>query len=99
MRKSALRLSTALAVLLVGVSPVLAADSSPSPKLLAVDRASLPTAAKIQDWLDQRDQAGPAYTGGPAWKKFMALIESELTALGAAERVALIRRAAILAVS
>lgn len=87
MRKSALRLSAALAVLLVGVSPVFAAAARPSDKLLAVDHASLPTAAKIQDWLDQRDQAGPAYTGGPAWKKFMALIESELTALGAADIV------------
>ena len=37
-------------------------------KLAAVDRASMVTAAQVQTWLDRRDKAGPAYTGGPAWK-------------------------------
>src|SRR5258706_16415854 len=43
--------------------------------------------AKIKSWLDQRDAAVPAYTGGPAWKKFMALIHAELKSIGMAEIV------------
>lgn len=87
MQTPARRLSAALAVLLIGVAPVFGAAPMPSERLLTVDRALMPAVAKIQDWLDQRDSAGPAYTGGPAWKKFMALIESELAAVGAVDVV------------
>ena len=58
-----------------------------SPKLTAVDHAMMPSAATIRNWLDQRDSAGPAYTAGPAWKKFLALIESELHRVGAVDIV------------
>jgi hypothetical protein len=58
-----------------------AAETKVSPKLLTVDRASMPSPAQIQGWIDQRDAAGPAYTGGPAWKKFMALIDKELASM------------------
>ena len=37
--------------------------------------------AKIQNWLDQKDSWGPAYTGGPAWKKFMELIHAEVKSM------------------
>ena len=53
-----------------------------SPKLLAVDRAMLSTTAQIQDWIDQRDSWGPAYTAGPGWQKFMALLHSEIKSMG-----------------
>ncbi len=56
-----------------------------SPKLTAIDRTLMISAAKVQGWHDQRDAAGPAYTGGPAWKKFMALIRDELKTLGAVD--------------
>src|SRR5262249_58887015 len=39
-------------------------------------------AADIQKGLNQGEAGGPAYTGGPAWKKFMALIHSELKSIG-----------------
>jgi hypothetical protein len=60
-----------------------AAPQSATAKLAVIDRTLMISAAKVQDWHDQRDAAGPAYTGGPAWKKFMALIEAELKTLGA----------------
>jgi hypothetical protein len=58
-----------------------------SQKLTVIDRTLMIPAAKVQDWHDQRDAAGPAYTGGPAWKKFMTLIEAELKTLGAVDIV------------
>src|SRR5262245_45813336 len=64
-----------------------AAQPAASPKLTTIDRTLMISATKVQDWHDQRDAAGPAYTGGPAWKKFMALIEGELKTLGAVEIV------------
>lgn len=36
----------------------------------------------IQNWLDQKDSWGPAYTAGPGWKKFMAFMHGEMTSLG-----------------
>jgi len=72
----------ALAVSLTILTASDAAENRPSPKLLTVDRASMPSAGEVQKWIDSRDAAGPAYTGGPAWKKFMALIDSELAAMG-----------------
>jgi hypothetical protein len=49
-----------------------------SSKLASVDRAALISTSEIQSWLDQKDSWGPAYTAGPGWKKFMALIHAEL---------------------
>jgi hypothetical protein len=53
-----------------------------SARLLAVDRSLLSTPAQVQDWLDQKDSWGPAYTAGPAWKKFMAMIHNEIRIMG-----------------
>lgn len=75
---------TSLALLLLATSlPVAAAAQRSSPKLRAVDRALLPATGQIQDWLAQKDSWGPAYTGSPAWQKFMALVRAELARLGA----------------
>jgi hypothetical protein len=79
--------SIALAVSFAGLASSDAAQPTASLKLTTVDRTLMIPAAKVQDWHDQRDAAGPAYTGGPAWKKFMALIEAELKTLGAVEIV------------
>jgi hypothetical protein len=76
----AMGLSSAIAVLSLSLSD--AAERTVSPQLMAVDRANMVTAAQVQAWLDARDAAGPAYTGGPAWKTFMALIHSELKSMG-----------------
>src|SRR5205823_1763662 len=53
-----------------------------SPRLTAVDHAAVITAAEIQNWLDRKDSWGPAYTGGPGWKRFMELIHAELKSMG-----------------
>ena len=82
MRKSRLAAPAALALLLAGLASSDAAEPAASPKLTAVDRALMPSPAQIQSWLDSRDAAGPAYTAGPAWKKFMALIHGELKSMG-----------------
>ena len=51
----------------------------PSPvSIIARLMAMMPTAAQIQNWLDQKDSWGPAYTGGPGWKKFMAMLHAEI---------------------
>ena len=75
--------SLALALSLAGLVSSDAAQPAVSSKLTAIDRTLMISAAKVQNWHDQRDAAGPAYTGGPAWKKFMALIHDELKTLGA----------------
>src|SRR6185503_10671442 len=79
--------SIALALSLTALAQSDAAQPLVSPKLMRVDRASMASTQLIQNWHDQRDAAGPAYTGGPAWKKFMALIDSELKAIGAVDVV------------
>ncbi len=58
------------------------AQQAMSPKLMAVDHAMLSTPAQIQNWIDQKDSWGPAYTAGPAWKKFMALLHAEIKDMG-----------------
>jgi hypothetical protein len=78
--------SIALALSFAGLVSSDAAQTA-SPKLTEIDRTLMISAVKVQDWHDQRDAAGPAYTGGPAWKKFMALIEGELRTLGAVDIV------------
>jgi hypothetical protein len=87
LRHSTAAASIALCVILMGLATSDAAQPAVSPKLTAVDRTLMISAAKVQDWHDQRDAAGPAYTGGPAWKKFMALIEAELKTVGAVDIV------------
>ena len=52
-----------------------------SSKLVTVDHSLMYPPAKIQNWLDQKDSWGPAYTGGPAWKKFMELIHAEVKSM------------------
>src|SRR5215510_4922899 len=81
--------ATTSMVLALSVACLVSSDAAQtvSPKLTAIDRTLMISAAKVQDWHDQRDAAGPAYTGGPAWKKFMALIEGELRTLGAVDIV------------
>jgi hypothetical protein len=59
-----------------------AAQPATPPQLAHVERANMVTAAQVQAWLDARDAAGPAYTGGPAWKTFMALIHDEIERMG-----------------
>jgi hypothetical protein len=72
------------ALALLGISFAVAWDAlKPVPtKLLTVDRTLLSTPAQVQDWLDQRDSWGPAYTAGPGWKKFMAMIHNEIKIMG-----------------
>src|ERR1700686_4772432 len=53
-----------------------------SSKLVTVDHSLMYSPAKIQNWLDQKDSWGPAYTGGTAWKKFMELIHVEIKSMG-----------------
>ncbi len=36
----------------------------------------------IQNWLDQKDSWGPAYTAGPGWKKFMDFTHREMKSMG-----------------
>ena len=78
--------SIAIALYCTGLVSSDAAQQVATP-FAAVDRTLMISAAKVQDWHDQRDAAGPAYTAGPAWKKFMALIEAELKTLGAVDIV------------
>lgn len=86
-RRSATAAGIALALSFPGLVASDAAQQSAATKLAAVDRTLMISATKIQDWHDQRDAAGPAYTGGPAWKKFMALIHAELKVMGAVDIV------------
>ncbi len=75
-----------LRVLCLATALMLASSASAqqgfSAKLTRVDRATMVTPARVQAWHDARDAAGPAYTGGPAWKQFMALIHDEIKSLG-----------------
>ena len=87
LRSSASAATIALALSFTALAPSDAAQPAVSPKLTSVDRASMVSTAQIQKWLDERDAAGPAYTGGPAWKKFMALIHAELKSVGAVDVV------------
>jgi hypothetical protein len=74
--------SATLALMVLGIT-TLAADkhAGVSPKLSTVDHAMMYTPAKIQTWLDEKDSWGPTYTGSPAWKKFMALIHTEVKSM------------------
>jgi hypothetical protein len=75
---------TGIAILGVAASFALpAAAQLPSPKLARVDPALLVPVEQVQGWLEQKDGWGPAYTGSPAWKNFMALIRAELARMGA----------------
>jgi hypothetical protein len=58
------------------------AQQAVSSKLNAVDHALMPSAAQVQNWLDQKDSWGPAYTAGPGWKKFMAMLHAEMKSMG-----------------
>jgi hypothetical protein len=78
-RMRALLAATALSVLSFASSD---AQQAASPKLMAVDRAMLSSIPQIQNWIDQKDSWGPAYTAGPGWKKFMALLHGEISAMG-----------------
>ncbi|HEX3486694.1 MAG TPA: hypothetical protein VHT51_16665 [Micropepsaceae bacterium] len=73
-----------LAASVLGMLCVSAPDAqqTASPKLSAVDPAMLSSTAEIQSWLDQKDSFGPAYTAGPGWKKFMALLHAEMKSMG-----------------
>jgi len=51
------------------------ADAQPTP-------AGIVPVQVIQNWLDQKDSWGPAYTAGPGWKKFMGFMHGEMKALG-----------------
>jgi hypothetical protein len=78
----ALTLSAAAVFSPAVVSPALAQQLPVSPKLTAVDHSMMVSTVEIQNWLDRKDSWGPAYTGGPAWKKFMELIHAEIKAMG-----------------
>jgi hypothetical protein len=77
-----LRHSTAAAALALICFTAADAQQAASPKLMAVDHAMMPTSAQIQNWLDQKDSWGPAYTAGPGWKKFMAMLHAEMKSMG-----------------
>lgn len=81
MRNSLRAISLASVLALAGIASSDAAQPMPAP-LARVERGSMVTAAQVQAWLDARDKAGPAYTGGPGWKQFMALIHDEIKAMG-----------------
>jgi hypothetical protein len=84
MRRRALLAASALGISALGAVCLAASDAQQtmSPKLTAVDPAMLSTQAQIQNWIDQKDSWGPAYTAGPAWKKFMALLHAEIKTMG-----------------
>ena len=81
-RPSRLSSSAAAAVLALVCFTAADAQQALSSKLTAVDHAMMPSAAQIQNWLDQKDSWGPAYTAGPGWKKFMGLLHGELKSMG-----------------
>src|SRR5258708_35530332 len=83
-RDNSLRLSAVAAAGALALVCFTAADAQQavSPKLTTVDRAMMPSAAQIQNWLDQKDSWGPAYTAGPGWKKFMAMLHAEMKSMG-----------------
>ncbi|HYK79113.1 MAG TPA: hypothetical protein VEU95_05760 [Micropepsaceae bacterium] len=58
------------------------AQQAVSSKLNTVDHAIMPSAAQVQNWLDQKDSWGPAFTAGPGWKKFMAMLHAEMKSMG-----------------
>jgi hypothetical protein len=81
-RPSRLSSSAAAAVLALVCFTAADAQQALSSKLTVVDHAMMPSAAQIQNWLDQKDSWGPAYTAGPGWKKFMGLLHAELKSMG-----------------
>ena len=78
------RLSATAAVAALALASFTSADAKQavSSKLITVDHAMMPRTAQIQNWLDQKDSWGPAYTAGPGWKKFMAMLHAEMKDLG-----------------
>jgi hypothetical protein len=78
--------SAGLAVFAMALAGTSSSDAQPSisPKLTSVDHSLMVSQAQIQAWLDQKDSSGPAYTGGPGWKKFMGLIHAEMKSMGMA---------------
>jgi hypothetical protein len=73
---------TAAAVLVLVYFTAADAQQAVSSKLSAVDHATMPTTAQLQNWLDQKDSWGPAYTAGLGWKKFMAMLHAEMKSMG-----------------
>lgn len=59
----------------VFIAALASADGQPAP-------AGIVPVQVIQNWLDQKDSWGPAYTAGPGWKKFMGFMHGEMKALG-----------------
>jgi hypothetical protein len=59
----------------LAIAALCSADAQPAP-------AGIVSVQVIQNWLDQKDSWGPAYTAGPGWKKFMGFMHSEMKALG-----------------
>ena len=59
----------------LAIAAFCSADAQPAP-------AGLVPVQVIQNWLDQKDSLGPAYTAGPGWKKFMAFMHGEMKSLG-----------------
>ena len=87
LRRLAAAASIAIALPCAWLASSDAAQPAMSSKLTSIDRTLMVSAAKVQGWHDRRDADGPAYTGGPAWKSFMALIRDELKTLGAVDIV------------
>jgi len=73
---------TAAAALILVCFTAADAQQAVSSKLTIVDHAMMPSAVQIQNWLDQKDSWGPAYTAGPGWKKFMAMLHAEMKSTG-----------------
>ncbi|MDB6000807.1 MAG: hypothetical protein JWP52_2506 [Rhizobacter sp.] len=54
---------------------------------LSVDPALMASRAEIQDWLQQKDSWGPAYTGSAAWKSFHTFLMQKILAYGMVDPV------------
>jgi hypothetical protein len=59
----------------LSIAALCSADAQPAP-------AGIVPVQVIQNWLDQKDSWGPAYTAGPGWKKFMGFMHREMQSLG-----------------
>src|SRR5258706_10074909 len=83
-RENSLRLSAVAAAGALALVCFTAADAQQavSPKLTTVDRAMMPSAAQIQNWLDQKDSWRRANAAGPGWKKCMAMLHAEMKSIG-----------------
>lgn len=87
MKVRALAIAWAMAFTLTGCggddNPSASTTPSPTafdPRLTTIDTSLMPTQAEVQSWYEKKNSYGPTYTGSPAWKSFMGLLEENLVA-------------------